>query len=498
MYKKYAEKGIDIFNINSRFYTDFCTPASVGDNDITLEDRKKDIYPKNVTLCKSNCKYSGIDIEHERVICSCNLNPNKQVEEEELEESENNFVTYLLDYINYRVFLCYKLFFNFNNLKKSYPFYIILGIYLLLQIINYIYLFYKLERLKIELTKELTSNQHIMHEQMSNLKKKNSDIKLANPNKIKTNLKSSKRRVSNFLAKSLRSNSRSNSERKTFVLMLNNKNIINNHNPGEKRLTIKDNKKNINKIFENNEKKSYSIFKRKEIIKIEEKKEKKEENEDLNELPYSKAIREDKRNIFSTYFSFVVDKLELINIYFSDSRLKIILFEEFIVSLVINFFFNALLYTDNVVSNKYHNNGELDFIVTLLLSIVSNIVTSIFCYYTNYTRGIDERIKLIVDIRYDLHYFKNLKKLMLFLKIKFIFFFIGQLLSFATCIYYVVIFCILYSKSQGSLVINFAYSLLESLITAFALSFLIVITRKIGLSCLNKYFYNASKYLNKL
>ena len=65
-----------------------------------------------------------------------------------------------------------------------------------------------------------------MHEQMSNLKKKNSDIKLANPNKIKTNLKSSKRRVSKFLAKSLRSNSRSNSERKTFVLMLNNKNII--------------------------------------------------------------------------------------------------------------------------------------------------------------------------------------------------------------------------------------------------------------------------------
>ena len=87
---------------------------------------------------------------------------------------------------------------------------------------------------------------------------------------------------------------------------------------------------------------------------------------------------------------------------------------------------------------------------------------------------------------------------MLFLKIKFICFFIGQLLSFATCIYYVVIFCILYSKSQESLVINFAYSLLESLITAFALSFLIVITRKIGLSCLNKYFYNASKYLNKL
>ena len=67
--KQFAEQGYDILDKNSEFYNDFCIPASMGDNDITLKDRKKDIYPNNITLCKSNCKYNGINIEEQRVIC---------------------------------------------------------------------------------------------------------------------------------------------------------------------------------------------------------------------------------------------------------------------------------------------------------------------------------------------------------------------------------------------------------------------------------------------
>ena len=169
---------------------------------------------------------------------------------------------------------------------------------------------------------------------------------------------------------------------------------------------------------------------------------------------------------------------------------------EFIISFVINFFFNALLYTDDVVSNKYHNNGELDVIVTLTLSIISNIVTSIFCYYTKYVRGFDERIKLILEIRYKLHYYKNLRKFLLYLKLKFICFLICQLISLFICMYYLVIFCILYTRSQESLIINYCYSLVESIITSFAIAFVILVTRKIGIGCLNKDIYNISKYIN--
>ena len=172
------------------------------------------------------------------------------------------------------------------------------------------------------------------------------------------------------------------------------------------------------------------------------------------------------------------------------------LIEEFILSLLINFFFNALLYSDEVISNKYHNNGELDFFVSLVISILSNIVTSIFCYFVKYSRGIEERIKLILEIREQFHFVRNINIFLSILKTKFIFYFILQILVIATCAYYIIIFCILYSKSQISLIVNYCYSLVESIITSFAIALIILITRKIGLSCLNKELYNISKYIN--
>ena len=164
--------------------------------------------------------------------------------------------------------------------------------------------------------------------------------------------------------------------------------------------------------------------------------------------------------------------------------------------LLINFFFNALLYSDDVVSNKYHNNGQLDIIVSLTLSILSNIVTSIFCYYIKYSKGVGERVKLILEIRYQTHFYHNMKRLFLYLKLKFTCFFMSQIIIVGACMYYIVIFGIKYYYSQKSLIVNFLYSLVESIITSFGITLIIIITRKIGLSCSNKQLYNTSKYIN--
>ena len=53
------------------------------------------------------------------------------------------------------------------------------------------------------------------------------------------------------------------------------------------------------------------------------------------------------------------------------------------------------------------------------------------------------------------------------------------------CFYYIVIFCIIYSKSQVSLLTNYLLSLVEGLITSVIITILIVLTRKIGMSCSN-------------
>ena len=59
-----------IYNKSSKFYNDYCSPAFEGENDITLKDRKKYIYPNNVILCKDNCKYNGVERENGKIICS--------------------------------------------------------------------------------------------------------------------------------------------------------------------------------------------------------------------------------------------------------------------------------------------------------------------------------------------------------------------------------------------------------------------------------------------
>ena len=260
----------------------------------------------------------------------------------------------------------------------------------------------------------------------------------------------------------------------------------NNQGTGDKFINL-ENVENANNKEEKEEKEG-KIEKKEKLDKV--------KDENINELPYSKAIKSDNRNMLHIFYSFIIDKLELISIFCNDTVIKAILFSEYILALLINFFFNTLLYSDEVVSNKYHNNGKLDFIVSLVLSIISNIVTSILGYYLKYSRGIEERIKLILEVKYKVHCYRNIKKLISFLRIKFICFFISQLIVTSICLYYIVIFCILYSHSQKSLIVNYCYSLIESIIMAFGITLIILITRKIGLSCLNQKLYNTSKFIN--
>ena len=219
-------------------------------------------------------------------------------------------------------------------------------------------------------------------------------------------------------------------------------------------------------------------------------------NEEINELSYNQAVMLDKRNTLLIFGSLIITKIELIYLFCSNSSVKIMLIGEYILSLLINFFFNALLYSDEVVSNKYHNNGQLDLIVTFVLSILSNIITSIICYILQYTKGLEERSELIKEIKIKKYYIKNVNIFFKYIKIKFFCFFLCEILIIACCFYYIVIFCIIYSRSQVSLMINYLTSLIEGLITSVIISFLILITRKIGLCCFNKYFYNVSKYIN--
>ena len=213
-------------------------------------------------------------------------------------------------------------------------------------------------------------------------------------------------------------------------------------------------------------------------------------------MPYGIAIIKDKRNIFEIFCSIIIKKMEIINFFVGNEKFKIILVSEYILSLLINFFFNTLLYSDDVISHKYHNNGELDLIVTLILTISSNIITSIICYFIKYSRGNEERFEEIMKIKKEAYYIYNIGKFIKYLKLKFFCYLFIQIIIISFCFYYVVIFCIVYSYSKYSLLFNYLTSLAEGLIVSIAITIIVLITRIFGLKCLNRKVYNTSKYFN--
>ena len=499
----FSNEGYDIYDMNSNFYIDYCLSASLNGNDITINDRKQEIFPNNVTLCKSDCKYQGVNLEDKRVICKCDLIISDEKNNSKVNENNNiilnyfgaddgNFGTYLLDNINYKPFNCGKLLLLPNIIKYNYSFYIIIFIliviiFITIEFFSYrllkirVYLFkespieQRLRKSKIKTEKKITLNNRLISSNVSNVKKNNDEPKVNLKNKKKKSIKVLKRNRSVIFNKT-----------KLLTQVCN------------KRKRSGSTKKIIISNSTNTDKEKHKItLKNMPNLKNPKKEEKEEDKNEPNEMPFSQAMREDKRNIIQTFKSIIFEKIELINIFLGKQKIKELLICEFILSLLINFFFNCLLYSDEIVSHKYHNNGNLDLIVTFSLSILSNIITSIICFFLEYSPLIEDRLEQIVEIKNEYDYLKVLEKFFRNLKIKIIIFFINEITVVIISFYYIVIFTIIYNKSQTSLVINYLWSLLEDLIKSLIITIIIVLTRKIGISCSNKYIYNTSKYINE-
>ena len=158
---------------------------------------------------------------------------------------------------------------------------------------------------------------------------------------------------------------------------------------------------------------------------------------------------------------------------------------------------NALLYSDDVVSQKYHNNGSLDFITSLSLSLISNIVTSIISYIFQKLTNYHEYLQLLIkDVQNEQYFLLFFKKIYTSLKIKIVFYFLLNMLLCFGITYYLFIFCIIYKKSQISLLSNFFLGEAESLIKSFAVSLIVCILRVISLKCKLKRLYRTSIYLS--
>ena len=261
---------------------------------------------------------------------------------------------------------------------------------------------------------------------------------------------------------------------------------------------MKFKKSSDNSIFENNINNINILNINNEIIYNNEKKEEKIENNELNILTYNQALRIiDKRNYFQIFLSVIFHEIKIINIFYYKhpyEHLSIIL-SLYMFELCLDLTLNSLLYTEDVISEKYNNNGSIRFFTTLSLSFISNIITSIISYLvsklTEYADFLECIIKYIPDkSKYYLNIIK-FKKLLCFKLTSF--FFIQNIINLAMC-YYLMIFCTVYHNTQGSIMINYLTGLAESMAISLVLTIVISILRIISIKYRFKSIYYTSKY----
>ena len=469
-----------------------------------------------MTLCKGNCEYKTVNTEDERIVCECNLNKKEKNESKNTdenyfleEEDDNNFFSYILDNLNYKIFKCYHLLLSIDNLITNPAFYIILIIFIITLFFSLKYIFTGFTKLKKIKEKEFPTESKLTKLAMQYLNKIKNDDNVEFPShppkqvreeeeEEKEDLDNKKKKRKTFKKSKKRISVAENelisfSFLKSDFVKRSTKNSINfvqsNKSKNKKRHTVKKNfsYKTLNflkieeEAIKNGKKKRGNIS---------------DDKDSLNKSPYTKAIKEDKRDIYQIFKSFIFEKIDLLNLIKAEETFKEILINQYILTLLLDFFFNTLLYSDEVVSHKYHNNGKLDYIVTLIISLISNIITAIITYYLEYSDLLDERLEQILEIKIKDGYLYAFNKFVKNIKIKLFFFIIIEIIIIFCSFYYVVIFSIIYSQSRVSLLINFITSLFEGLLKNIIIIVLIVITRKIGINFRNKYIFNTSKYID--
>ena len=102
-------------------------------------------------------------------------------------------------------------------------------------------------------------------------------------------------------------------------------------------------------------------------------------DDDLLDMDFEHAILYDKRIYLRMYWGILVDNQIILDTFCTENYLHlfIIKLSFMIFNFQINLFLNAFFYTDEYISDAYHNNGVLDFFTSLPKSIYSFIATLI-------------------------------------------------------------------------------------------------------------------------
>ena len=529
LYNSLIKEGYDLFDINSAFYQDYCTPfTSPNGTDVILDDRIKYYYNNNETLCQSNCRFSDYSIENKLLKCDCdisnseiNTNNIKKFSKKSLYESFYD----TLKYSNYKVLKCYKLAFHKNSVTVNKGSIIAIVYFLIYLIFLILYCYKGIEQLKIDIQKIIMKNKNInkinsplnkdednnpkekdflnlnnnndIHKKESNQNiiiyennenSQNTVYNLRNQNKSKTsnkNEKSTSKYINTFLnippkkqktSKDIlfsKTNKKSKHKRKHF------KNLT-------QRISVQNliiaNKvqfsdKHIENIQEENQNKNLKFNDSNQEGKL--------DDFELNDLEYEEAIKLDKRNFIDIYWSIIKREHIIFFTFFrgNDHNLIPIKLSRLIFSICTDMAFNVFFFEDETMHKMFLDYGKYNFYQQIPQIIYSTIVSQIIEVYLCFLSLTDTYYYQIKKLEFN---FRNdIEKIIKCIKIKLIFYFISTFLMFAFYWYTIACFCAVYVNTQTAFITDSISSFGLGLLYPFGLYLFPSLLRLISLRATN-------------
>ena len=535
--------GIDLFDPYSDFLNDICFKfKSEKGSDVTLESRVED-YFQNISFCddRANSHYISYNYSETKKTftfrCAFGFYKNQEDKSSYLDIIENELNSFV-SVSNVKIINCYKNFLNLKDIIKNYGGMLCIVVLIIQLICFLIFCFCGIKPIETQLSdlfvlgiaivKRLSQVTGIHLSGNFGNQTNNNNFKLPGKKfnlwgqikilKQKNKLKLREKRIpeirinnSNPPKKIISSDYDKNRERDSEEIKIKfaepNENIFQIENGQKKEINalVDYTRNKADGENSNNTKISNTIYKTKtqKNIQEDEKSENSQlynyENDELNDLPFEKALKYDKRSFCKYYGYILLSSHIILNVLFihNDYNLFVVklglLFMTFPINLTMNIFF----YTSKSIKLNYMN--ALDDISTFWNNIDNSIYSSLLstCFliilkFICLTHGSVRALRTMRDV--DKAQNKSICILRC-IKIRITIYFILSFIFLIIFGFYVLCFCSVYENTQIELIKLTFTSWLISLIYPFIICFFTSIIRAIALKKQSGCFYKIKKIL---
>ena len=471
LFNELKDLGYDLFDINSPFYQDICTPYKSSDGtDVPLTDRINSYYNNEETSCQSNCKFSEYLMESQYLKCDCDIiNTEINTQETNKFSAKSIYQSFfnVLKYSNYKVLKCSKLAFTINSITKNIGSIVSIVYFFIYLIFVIIYFLKGISQIKTDLTKKI---QEKIEKKAINkpknfidsVKEKNLRENNQKDNYIK-NFKNSKynkynRKDNLVLKKAYR---KKHSQRIIFTNPPK-KNFPKSKSDLDSKSKINEQINNHNNILVTNKASSINFYNKNEkikenvdinpqimdIFKLNQKEKEKLDDYELNNLEYDLALKLDKRNFLQIYWSLLKREHLVIFTFITreDHNIMFIKYSRFIFLLCTDMAMNVFFFSDETMHKMFIDYVKYNFIQQIPQITYSTIISKlieIFLCYLSLTDKHFYQIKGAEKISKS-----SMKGIMKCIQIKFAFFFVFTSTMFIFYWYLITCFCSVYRNTQ--------------------------------------------------